>query len=176
MSSPPEDRTRRRRPPRIRFLFDEHLPWRVARALRELGYQTSHVGNEKDNAPDRGSSDQVVLEHARNTNQVVITSNHDMIVLIIEQEQAFIWLDPRGRQFTSEELVVRIFLAAHEWEEKLRNSSGPVCVHALRTKNEVLTLDRADHLVKQRMRELATRRRPKQKPRPLGSLIESTSE
>lgn len=175
MNSLPEGRERLHRPPPTRFLFDELLPWKVARALRELGYKTSYVGSIKDNAPERGSPDQIVLEHAKRTNQIIITSNHDMIVLIAEQGQSFIWLDPRGKKFKYEEMVVRIFLAAYEWGEMLSKATEPICVHALRTKNEVLTLDRAAHLVNQRMRRLAARKRRTPKPRPHGPLLETTS-
>ena len=173
---PPEHKARQPRLLRKRYLFDELLPWRVASALRALEYKTSYVDNEEDNTPERGSPDQIIIEHARRHNQVLVTSNHDMIVLLTEQKQSFIWLDPRGRQFTREEMVVRIFLAAHEWEEIFREASEPVCIHTMRTKNEVLTLDRAAHLVKQRMRRLAARRRREPKPKPLGSLIKTTSE
>ena len=173
---PPEHQTRRRRPPRTRYLFDELLPWRVASALKELEYYTSYVGNKEDNAPERGSPDPIVIEHARRHNQVLITYNHDMIVLLTEQKQSFIWLDPRGRPFTKEEMVVRIFLVAHEWEEILKEASEPVCIRTLRTKNEVLTLDYAAHLAKQRMRRLTARPRREPNPRPLGPLIKTTSE
>ena len=59
----------------------------MASALRELGYNVSYVGNEQDGAPPRGSSDQTIIDHARTTNQVVVTSNHDMILLCLEQPQ-----------------------------------------------------------------------------------------
>ena len=173
---PPENQTRRRRPPRTRYLFDELLPWRVASALSALEYYTSFVGNKEDNAPERGSPDQMIIDYARRHNQVLITYNHDMIVLLTEQKQSFIWLDPRGRPFTKEEMVVRIFLAAHEWEEILKEPSEPVCIRTLRTKHEIMTLNDAARLAKQRMRRLTAKPRKNPKPRPLGPLIETTSE
>lgn len=175
MNSPPESQGKRRRPPRSRLLFDENLPWRVASALRELDYYASYVGNERDGAPPRGSTDQTVINHARTTNQVVVTSNHDMILLCLELRQSVIWLDPRGRKFTRDELVVLVFRAAHEWEDLLRSATGPVCLRALRTKNEILSVERAAHLVRQRMKQIAAKKRKASQPKPLGSLFDSTS-
>ncbi len=72
----------------------------MASALRELGYNVSYVGHEKDGAPPRGSSDQTIIDYARSTNQVVVTSNHDMILLCLEEPRPVIWLDPHGSQIT----------------------------------------------------------------------------
>ena len=176
MNSLPEGRGQRRRPPRSRLLFDENLPWRVASALRELGYNVSYVGHEKDGAPSRGSSDQTILNYARTTNQVVVTSNHDMILLCLEQAQPVIWLDPRGRKITRDEMVILVFRAAREWTEMLESATGPVCIHALRTKNESLSVERAVHLIRQRMKRIAAKKRGVPKPKPLGPLFGSTSE
>lgn len=66
---------------KVRLLWDELLSHRVPRALRVLGINASHVGNVDDGAPPRGSTDRAVLEHARRTNQVIVTSNHDMMLL-----------------------------------------------------------------------------------------------
>lgn len=154
----------RRERPSQRFLFDELLPWRVARALHELGFNTSHVGHEGHGAPSRGSSDATVLRHAVETNQVVVTSNHDMIILCAEQGQSVVWLDPRGRQLRHDETVVLAFSGLAEWARLLQAADGSSCVRVLRTKAEVLTLGRASLLAKRRMRSLRARRaRP---PRP----------
>ena len=156
--------TVRRERPSQRFLFDELLPWRVARALHELGFNTSHVGHEGHGAPSRGSSDEAVLEHAVKTNQVVVTSNHDMIMLCAERGQSVVWLDPRGRQLRHDETVVLAFSGLAEWARLLHEAEGPSCVRVLRTKAEVLTLERASVLAKRRMMALRARRpRP---PRP----------
>ena len=176
MSALPEGQRQRRRPPRSRFLFDENLPWRVASALRQLEYNVSYVGNEEDGAPTRGSSDEEILEYARETNQVVVTSNHDMILLCLEQPQPVVWLDPHGRKITRDEMVVLVFLAAHEWEDMLQSATGPVCIRTLRTKNECLSVERAVRLVQQRMKRIAAKRRGGPKPKPLGQLLEPTSE
>jgi predicted nuclease of predicted toxin-antitoxin system len=157
------------------LLFDELLSWRVARALRELGIRASHVGHETDQAPPRGSDDAVVLAHARATNQVVVTSNHDMIILCAEENEAVIWIDPRGRQLKRTEFVPLVFSRVEEWQELLAGADGPICVHVLRTKTEVLTLDRARHLVVQRMRRLQARKRAQaRRVRPSGPTLEGT--
>jgi predicted nuclease of predicted toxin-antitoxin system len=93
----------------MRLLFDELLSWRIAMALRVLGVSASHVGHEGDKAPPRGSPDSVVLDHARKTNQVAVTSNHDMILLCAEKNESVIWIDPRGRQYKRTELVPVVF-------------------------------------------------------------------
>ncbi len=148
----------------------------MASALRQLEYNASYVGNEKDSAPPRGSSDQEIIDHARATNQVVVTSNHDMILLCLEQHQSVIWLDPRGRKVTRDEMVVLVFRAAREWEDLLQSAAGPVCIRSLRTKNERLSVERAVHLVQQRMKRIAAKKRRAAKPKPLGSLFDSTSK
>lgn len=142
-------------------------------ALRILGYNSSYVGNEADGSPDRGSSDEIVLGHARATGQVVVTSNHDMILLCAEQRESVIWLDPRGRKISRDEMAVLVFKAAAAWEALLADADGPVCVRALRTKNELLTLDRAARRVRRRMRDIATRKRQRSSAKPLGPLLQS---
>ena len=130
MSSLPERRSQRRRPPRCRLLFDENLPWRVASALRELGYKVSYVGNEQDGAPPRGSSDRTIIDHARTTNQVVVTSNHDMILLCLEQPQPVIWLDPHGRKITRDEMVILVFTRGPRGA-RMRRTPGDAIPHRI---------------------------------------------
>ena len=144
----------------------------MASALRELGYYVSYVGKQPDGAPPRGSSDQTIIDHARTTNQVVVTSNHDMVLLCLEQPQPVIWLDPHGRKITRDEMVVLVFQAAHIWEEMLQRASRPVCIRTLRTKNESLSVERAVRLVEQRMKQLAAKKRAAPKPKPLGFLFD----
>ncbi len=138
----------------------------VARALRELKFNTSHVGHETDKAPIRGSTDEVVLGHARSTGQTVVTSNHDMILLCAEQNESVIWIDPRGKQYRRSEMVVLCFKGIEDWERRLGDSDEPVCVRVLRTKAETLTIGRAAHLARQRMRRLQTRERRRSRPNP----------
>jgi hypothetical protein len=115
----------------------------VARALRELGFKTSYVGHLKDGAPPKGTPDQQVLAHATTTSQVVVTSNHDMILLCREQAEYVVWIDPRGRQFKVDELVLVAFKGIAEWERLLSTATGPVCIRVLRTKVERLTIEKA---------------------------------
>ena len=136
----------------------------VARALRELGFNTSHVGSKPDKAPVRGSIDEVVLGHARSTGQIVVTSNHDMILLCAEQGESVVWIDPRGKQYRRSEMVVLCFKGSEDWERRLGNADEPVCVRVLRTRAETLTIGRAAHLARQRMRRLQARERQRSRP------------
>jgi predicted nuclease of predicted toxin-antitoxin system len=144
----------------------------VANALYALGYHVSHVGNVELGEPDRGATDEEVLEHAKRRHQFIVTENHDMILLCIEQGRSAVWLDPRGRQFESEKLTVLFLLQIREWETRLRRARGPVVVHALRTKVEVLTLQRAKTLVMRRQRDRQRRERAAaaRPSKPLGGL------
>lgn len=99
------------------------------------------------------------MAHAKRTNQVVVTSNHDMVLLCAEEGESVIWIDPRGRQFRRTEFVALAFGRVEEWQELLAIADSPTCLHVLRTKTEVLTLERAQHLVVQRMRRLSARKR-----------------
>ena len=85
---------------RTRLLWDEQLSAKVPQALRVLGFFTSHVGHEGDDAPARGSTDREVIEHAQQTNQIIVTSNHDMMLICEEAGQRFVWLAPRGGQYS----------------------------------------------------------------------------
>jgi hypothetical protein len=113
-----------------------------------------------------------VLAHARRTNQVVVTSNHDMIMLCAEENESVIWIDPRGRQFRRAEFVPLVFGRVEEWQKLLAMADEPICVHVLRTKTEVLTLDRACHLVTQRARRLQARKRSQPRKPPPGPTLE----
>lgn len=115
-----------------------------------------------------------MLQHARQTNQVVVTSNHDMIMLCAEENESVIWIDPRGRQLTRTAFVPLVFVRVEEWQELLAAADEPICVHALRTKTEVLTLERARHLVVQRMRRLQAWKRAEARMRPSGPMFEET--
>lgn len=158
----------------IRLFFDELLPHRVAKALRVLGFNVGHVGSGENGAPERSSGDDVVLAHAKSTNQVIVTYNHDMILLCAEEGESVIWIDPRGRQFRRTELVVLAFTGIERWEELLRLTREPACVHVLRTKIEVMRLERAAHLSRQRIKRLQARERKRtrvSRPDPTPRLI-----
>jgi hypothetical protein len=97
-----------------------------------------------------------------------------MILLCAEENESVIWIDPRDRQFKRTEFVPLVFNRVEEWQALLASASEPICVHVLRTKTEVLTLERARHLVVQRMRRLEARKRtPTRKP-PAGPTLEDT--
>lgn len=73
-------------------------------------------------------------------------------------------------------MVILVFRAAHIWMEKLESATGPICIRALRTKNEGLSADQAIPMIQQRMKRIAARKKDKpKKPKPLGSLFESTT-
>lgn len=149
-------RTRAADRPRVRLIWDELLSHAVPRALRELGFKTSHVGAESDGAPARGSGDAVVIAYAQHTSQVIVTSNHDMMLLCDEAGQRFVWIDPRGRQLRREDQVLLCFQQIRQWEEIL--DSG-LCVRALRTKAVAITSSEAQRLATQRFKELRRRKR-----------------
>lgn len=116
----------------IRLLFDENLPWRVASALRELRLNVSYVGDASASpaSPSRGSSDEVVLDHAARANQTTVTSNLDMVLLCVECRQPVIWIDPRGRQLRREDLVLLVFKNIRDWDDRLGTATEPVCLRA----------------------------------------------
>ncbi len=144
---------------------------RVPQALRILGFRTTYVGNENDGAPARQSSDEDVIAFAKQTKQVIVTSNHDMMMICAEAEQRFVWLDPRGKQLSAREQVLLAFNQIETWEDLLTESPGN-CVHALRTKCEPISPADAVRLARRRMRELQRRRRA-HTPRPLGPLFDT---
>ena len=156
-----------------RLLFDENLSWRVASALRELEFSVSYVGDKSASpvSPHRGSADEVVLNHAGKANQIIVTSNLDMILLCVERRQAVIWIDPWGRQFRREDLVLLVFRNINDWTERLGGASEPVCVRALRTKSETLELDEAGDRVRNRMSRISRKKARARKVQPLGELF-----
>jgi hypothetical protein len=80
-----------------------------------------------------------------------------MIVLCADEAASVIWIDPRGRQFRRAEFVALVFGRIDEWQRMLGHADGPLCLHVMRTKTEILTLERARHLVVQRMGRLQAR-------------------
>jgi predicted nuclease of predicted toxin-antitoxin system len=124
----------------------------VASALRTLRFNVSWVGNTDDKQPIRGSSDRVILSHAQRTNQTIVTINNDMVLLCAESKESVAWIDPRGRQIRREEMTRICLDNIAEWEKSFAQATEPLCIHQMRTKHEVLTVERAAHLVTQRMR------------------------
>jgi len=167
----PRSATPRQRPS-IRLIFDELLPWRVAEALEMLQFRTTYVGNQHhSNVPSRGSSDEEVLSYAQKTNRVIATSDHGMILLCAEHQQSVIWVDPRGRLFRREDLVLLVFKNISDWHDRLRQAGSPVCLRAMRTKTVTLSMEDAHRLVHQRMRRISAARKQKKPQRPLGPLL-----
>jgi predicted nuclease of predicted toxin-antitoxin system len=119
--------------------------------------------------PKRGSSDLQVIEYALKANQVVVTSNHDMMMLCEEATQQFVWLDPRGKQLRKSEQALLALSQVHSWAEILA-SDPAVCVRALRTKCLPIEATEAVRLARQRMKSIERRRRTKT-ARPVGNLL-----
>ncbi len=145
--------------PQTRFLFDENLPYKVARALQALDFRVSHVGHVEHGQPARGSSDAEVLAHAARTNQVIVTSNLDMVMLCAEQGQPVVWIDARGRQYTSDQLAALALLGIAEWDRKLTQAGTLVCLRVLPTRVDVLPLSRGGQLAERRLRRIEQRLR-----------------
>jgi predicted nuclease of predicted toxin-antitoxin system len=153
----------------IRLLWDENLTPRVPRALRELGLNTSHVGHKVDGSPDRGSSDSEIIEYSLRTNQIIVTSNHDMMLLCAEAGQRFVWLDPRGSHLSGIDQTLLVLRQVQEWESILSNDATS-CVRAMRTKCSRIEPAEAARLAGQRMKALQKRKRTK-RPSPLGPMV-----
>ncbi|WP_420436867.1 DUF5615 family PIN-like protein [Candidatus Poriferisodalis sp.] len=160
---------------RTRLLFDENLPWRVPAALQLLELRTTFVGDENASppSPPRGSTDEEVLEHALRTNQVIVTSNLDMVLLCAESQQSVVWIDPYGRQFRREALALLVFKSIDDWSRRLVPGDGPKCLRALRTRTQALDLQEAEELVLKRMRQIRAARRTSPEAPPLGPLSET---
>lgn len=141
----------------MRLLFDELTPWRVAAALRVLEIRASYVGNTDDLAPPRGALDSEVLDHARRTNQIIVTSNHDMVMLCAEEDHSVIWVDPWGRQLTRETWALLAFSQVQLWDDILREHDS-ICVRALRSRCEPISLDDAYDMAERRLKRIRERR------------------
>ncbi len=114
-----------------------------------------------------------MLAYAQQTRQVIVTSNHDMMMICAEMAQRFIWLDPRGRKYGRAEQVLVVFSQIDRWQGLLNADDG-LCVRALRTKCVAMDPGEAARLAEQRMRELRRRRRHR-KAAPVGPLVTDNS-
>jgi predicted nuclease of predicted toxin-antitoxin system len=159
-----------------RLLWDENLSQSVPRALRELGYRTSYVGDADYDQPGNGSTDDQVIAHALQRNLVIVTSNHDMMQLCDERGQRFVWIDPRGRQLARREQVLLAFVQIDEWQAILE-AGQPNCVRAMRSKCIAIESAEAARLATQRLDALQRRKRTpaRAKVRPLGELLPPTT-
>lgn len=163
-----------KRRPQIRLLFDEHVSPRVARALGELGCRVGYVGGDKQ--PPKGTEDADVLAHARTANQIIVTTNHDMIVLCAEEAESVVWLTPRDKDLTLEAVAAMCFAQLREWESLLAHASGPVCVMAHKTKCDVIPLERAKRIALERGKRRRRRRRSRPSPRSRGGLLDAATD
>lgn len=152
--------------PRIRLIWDEQLSHPVARALRELGFNTTYVGAPDTGAPPKSSTDREVIAYALRTSQVIVTSNHDMMLLCDEAMQRFVWIDPRGRRLRREEQVMLCFGQIARWQEIL---AAGTCVRAMRSKAVPIESAEAARLAAQRFRALDRRKRASPKNRADGN-------
>ena len=159
----------RKRTSSIRLIWDEQLAPKVPRALRELGLNATHVGHSKDGCPVKGSSDQEIIDYALKTKQIIVTSNHDMMLLCSEAGQRFVWLDPRGKQLGGVEQALLVLRQILAWQDILESDSS-ICVRAMRTKCEPIDSAEAARLASQRMKTIQKRRRTK-RVKPIGPLV-----
>ena len=146
--------------PRVRLLWDELLSPLVPKVLAVLGFRATYVGSDAGSPvpPPKGESDEVIVDFAQRTNQVIVTSNHDMMLICEQEGQRFVWLDPRGRQLSQREQVVLCLTQIEQWEDILNRSSGE-CVRALRTKATSIRAGEAARLAKERMIRLERKKR-----------------
>nr|WP_268234467.1 DUF5615 family PIN-like protein [Egicoccus halophilus] len=142
------------------MLFDEQASPLVAKALAALKLRVSHVGAEGQ--PVRGSDDETVLRQAQATNQVIVTQNHDMLVLCADESAPVVWLDPRDKDLRREAMVVLCFSQINAWQHLLDDADGPVCIVARKTSCEAIPLEvarrRALERGKRRRREMRRQR------------------
>lgn len=130
----------------------------VPKALRVLGFNTTHVGSVDDGVPPRGSKDEDILDYAKNANQIIVTSNHDMMTICAAAGERFVWLYPRGKKLSRLDQVLLVFRQIELWEQILTEYPQH-CVHALRTKADPIDPEEAARLAARRMKDLERRKR-----------------
>ena len=145
---------------RVRLLWDELLSPLVPQALAILKFKASHIGSASGSPqpPPRGSTDEDIVQYAKRTNQVIVTSNHEMLLICEQAGQRFVWIDPHGRKLSQREQVLLCLKQIEDWVAILGRSGG-LCVRALRTKALPITPAEAARLAGQRMRKLERKRR-----------------
>jgi hypothetical protein len=112
----------------------------------------------------------VVLASAKRLNQAVVTTNHDMIVLCLEEGESVIWLDPRDKDLTLAAQADMCFKQIGEWEQHLVSASETVCVVARKTRTEVMKPERAKRIAMERGKR-RRRKTPRKPPIPIGDLL-----
>lgn len=152
-------RTRRQRNrPRIRLIWDELLGVRVPHALRVLGFNVTWVGADDPGVPPKETKDPEIIAFAKRTNQVIVTSNHDMMTLCDESGQRFVWIDPYGRTLNGEAQVLLVFQQVAKWEQLLSDHPD-MCIIARRSGCKPIASNEAARLAYNRMRALERKRR-----------------
>lgn len=153
--------------PLLRLLYDEDVSPKVARALSALDFRVDHVGGPGQ--PAKNAPDDEVLTHATKCQQVMVTSNHDMIMLCAERGASVIWLDPHRRHLRVDEQAAMAFAGIVEWCGLIIDAAEPVCVRVLRTRVHVYPVVEGAALAEKRYRAIqmknrTQRRRPRQAP------------
>lgn len=131
---------------------------RVAKALRALGLRVTWIGSTDDGVPAKGSSDAEVIDFALGANQVIVTKNHDMMMLCHEAGQRFVWLDPYGRKHEREEQVVIVFSQIRQWQQIL-DLDDRLCVRSLRGGARSIESEEAARLAHQRFKAIERKKR-----------------
>ena len=151
----------------MRLLWDELLSPLVPQALAVLRFKATHVGSSTGSPmpPPRGSTDEDVVTFAKRTNQVIVTSNHDMMLICEQSGQRFVWIDGRGRQLSQREQVLLCLQQVEVWEQIL-GGPGTFCVRAMRTTAVPVKPADAARLAARRMRALERKRRSRPRPTP----------
>jgi predicted nuclease of predicted toxin-antitoxin system len=156
--------------PQLRLLVDENLSPRIARALSELGYQVQSVHEAEGLGASQAIGDPRILEVATRRRQTIVTVNIDMALLCVEAEESVIWIDPRRRaQFSYAEMVVRFFQGVPVWEDLLANAD---VIHAMKTRDEVLSFDEARTRLLRRLARQRQARRHASKQRQVAGQVE----
>lgn len=133
----------------LRLLFDENVSPAVAAALAALNVNAFAVGTPP--APDKGSTDLDLIAWAVKTNCVIVTYNHDMMLMAHTQRARFVWLDHRNRSMSRFEQARLVLSQIEAWQLLLEDHADS-CVHAGRTFCEALDPADAARRVDQRAR------------------------
>ena len=149
---------KQRNRPRIRLIWDELLARPVPNALRILGFNVTWVGAGDPGVPPKGSADQAVIEFAKRTGQLIVTSNHHMMTLCDESGQRFVWIDPRGRKLDGDAQVLLVFQQIAKWEPIL-TEQPEMCLVARRSGCKPISSGEAARLAYNRMRALDRKKR-----------------
>lgn len=130
-----------------------------------LDFHVHHVGGQHQ--PPKNSTDEEVLAHAQQSRQVIVTSNHDMIMLCGERGASVVWLDPHGQRLRIDQQALMAFKGIDAWCLLLGQAATPVCLRVLRTKVHVLPVEDGAALAEKRYREIRQRQARKRAARPL---------